>query len=86
MEKWLPFAVLVFLQLGDIISTRLACRTPGVLELNPLVRTIGLWPAKGLVVLLLLILTVNTKRPWKIWAVCGVYCVIIASNFRLAIQ
>lgn len=53
---------------------------PGVIELNPLVRNLGLWPAKLLVLALVLLLALRTKKPQRVWILCGIYAVIIASN------
>lgn len=43
---------------------------PGVIELNPLMCKIGLWPAK-------------TRKPQRVWTLCGLYAVIIANNMLL---
>ena len=37
---------------------------PGVIELNPLVCKIGLWPAK-------------TRKPQRMWTLCGLYVGIV---------
>lgn len=83
-----PLLILCVLQLADIVSTRLALKVPGVLELNPLVRQLGLWQSKlavlGVIVLLALWVK-RTKRVAAVWLVCGVYVLIVASNFRLVI-
>ena len=83
-----PLLILCVLQLADIISTRLALKVPGVLELNPLVRQLGLWQSKlavlGVIVLLALWVK-HSKRVAAVWFVCGVYVLIVASNFRLVI-
>jgi hypothetical protein len=79
-QKVIPFLTLCLLQAGDLFSTRMALKVPGVLELNPLVREFGLWPAKLLVLGLILLLAWRTKKMARLWAVCGIYAVIVASN------
>ncbi len=81
-----PILVLCLLQVGDLISTRMALRVPGVLELNPLVRELGLWQAKLTVLVLIVLLaywTKHTKKVGPAWAVCGVYGLIVVSNLLL---
>jgi len=61
-------------------------RVPGVLELNPLVRELGLWQAKLTVLVLIVILAFwvkHTKRVAAVWLVCGVYSLIVGSNILL---
>jgi hypothetical protein len=82
-QKIVPFLILCLLQVGDLFSTRLALRVPGVMELNPLVREFGLWPAKLLVCGILVLLVWQTKRMRRLWALCGIYGVIVGSNLLL---
>ncbi len=79
-QKVVPFLILCILQAGDLFSTHMALSIPGVLELNPLVREFGLWPAKLLVLGLILLFAWRTKKMARLWAVCGVYALIVASN------
>lgn len=84
-QKIVPFLVLCVLQAGDLLSTRLALKMPGIMELNPLVRELGLWPAKLLVCALVLLLVWQTKRMRRVWTLCGIYAVIVASNLLLLV-
>ena len=84
-----PILILCLLQAADMISTRLALRVHGVLELNPLVRQLGLWQSKLTVLVLIVILAYwvkHTKRVAAVWLVCGFYILIVASNIRLFIS
>lgn len=84
-----PILILCLLQVADLISTRLAMRVPGTLELNPLVRELGLWQSKLTVLALVVILAFwvkHTKRVGAVWLVCGVYALIVASNIRLFVS
>jgi hypothetical protein len=71
---------LILLQAADGLSTRAALVVPRARELNPLVHSLGLWPAKLLVLALVLALAYITTRPRRLWALCGVYGLILASN------
>ncbi len=82
-QKIVPFLILCLLQIGDLVSTRFALTIPGVMELNPLVRQFGLWPAKLLVFGLIVLLAWQTKRMRRLWTLCGIYAVIVASNVML---
>lgn len=82
-RKTVPFLVLAVLQAGDVFSTRMALKIPGVMELNPLVRELGLWPAKLLVLGFIALLVYRAKSRRRLWAVCGVYALIVASNALL---
>ena len=84
-RKIAPFLILCLLQAGDFFSTRMALKIPGVVELNPLVRDLGLWPAKLLVFGLIVLLAWRTKGMGRLWALCGVYAAIVASNVLLFI-
>ncbi|MFZ0311321.1 MAG: DUF5658 family protein [Candidatus Korobacteraceae bacterium] len=81
--KIIPFLVLGLLQVGDLLSTRMVLKIPGVMELNPLVRELGLWPAKLLVLGFIALLVYRTKSLKRLWVVCGVYALIVASNVLL---
>lgn len=82
-QKIVPFLVLVLLQAGDLFSTRMAMTVPGVVELNPLVSAFGLWPAKLIVFGFIVLLAWRARRTERLWVVCGVYAVIVASNVLL---
>ncbi len=79
----IPFVIFCLLQVGDLLSTRLALSRPGVVELNPLVGSFGLWQAKLLVSGFIVLLACRSKKPRKLWAVCGIYTMIVASNVLL---
>lgn len=84
-----PLIILCLLQAADLISTRVAMKVPGVLELNPLVRELGLWQSKLAVLALVVVLAFwvkRTKRVAAVWLVCGVYTLIVASNIRLFVS
>ena len=78
-SKVIPVSILLLLQAGDLISTRLAFSV-GAVELNPLVRLLGLWPAKLLVVGLVLVLAVKTRKAARVWFCAGYYALIFFSN------
>jgi hypothetical protein len=82
-QKMVPFLILCILQAGDLFSTRLAMKIPGVMELNPLVRDFGLWQAKLLVFGLIVLLAWQTKKMRRLWTLCGIYTFIVASNVLL---
>ena len=82
-RKMVPFLILCILQAGDLLSTRLAMKIPGVMELNPLVRNFGLWQAKLLVFGLIILLAWQTKKMRRLWTLCGIYAFIVASNVLL---
>lgn len=82
--KWIALAILLLLQAGDFLSTKFALAVPGVVELNPLVRTLGLVPAKLLVLGLVLVLIYRAEKLLRIWILCGTYSAIVASNLALA--
>jgi hypothetical protein len=84
-----PILILCLLQVADLISTRMAMRVPGVLELNPLVRELGLWQSKLTVLVLIVILVYwvkHTKRVAAVWMVCGIYFLIVGSNMLLFVS
>jgi hypothetical protein len=84
-----PILILCLLQAADLLSTRMALKVPGVLELNPLVRQLGLWQSKLTVLVLIVILAFwvkRTKRVAAVWLVCGIYTLIVASNMLLFVS
>ncbi len=84
-----PILILCLLQAADLISTRMALKVPGVLELNPLVRELGLWQSKLTVLVLIVILAYWVKRTGRVravWLVCAVYSLIVASNMLLFVN
>ena len=78
-----PFVVLL-LQAVDLVSTRLAFSV-GAIELNPLVHGLGLWPGKLLACVVILLLATLTKRAGRLWALCGIYGLIVGNNFAVAL-
>lgn len=84
-RKLIPFVVLALLQAADFASTRLAFSI-GAVELNPLVRGLGLWPAKLLVCGLIVLLALRTNRARRLWTLCGVYAFIVSSNMAVALM
>ena len=81
-SKWVAFAFLALLQIADLISTKLTF-TVGAVELNPLVRSTGLLLSKLLVFAMIVILAWKTKKPKRLWALCGIYTLIVGSNVLL---
>ena len=79
----IPFVIACLLQVGDWLSTQLALAKPGVVELNPLLRSLGLWQAKLLVFGFIVLLAWRSEKPRKLWIVCGIYTMIVASNVLL---
>jgi hypothetical protein len=84
-RKIVPFLVLCLLQAGDWLSTRAALATPGMVEFNPLVRAMGVGHAKLILVVAAIPLLWYTKKPWHLWALCGFYAVVVASNALLSV-
>ena len=82
--KWLALCALALLQAADALSTRAALRVPGIVELNPLVRYLGLWPAKVIVLAAAAIVLWRTRKPSRMVAVCGYYCLVVMSNLWVA--
>ncbi len=82
-RRVVPLLVLGVLQLGDLFSTRMAMKVPGVLELNPIVRRLGLWDAKLLAVALIVLLAWRAKKMGPLWTACGVYACVVVSNVLL---
>ena len=84
--KWIAFSFLTFLQVVDYVSTRLATSIPGVVELNPLVRSTGLILSKLLVFAMIMTLVWITRRPKRLWFVCSIYTLIVSSNILLYVS
>lgn len=84
-QKIVPLLVLSVLQAADLFSTRIALRIPGITELNPLVRDLGLWQAKLLVLGLVVLLVWRSKSIKRLWAVCAIYALMVGSNLLLVI-
>ncbi len=80
--KLIPVIVLCILQLGDLLSTRLAL-AHGAVETNLLVSSIGLWAAKLLCVAIVAIIAWHTRKPSRIWAVCAFYAIVVSWNLSL---
>jgi hypothetical protein len=80
--KWLLCSALCLLQVGDLLSTRLAA-VHGV-ELNPIVRASGLWQAKLLAVVLIFLLVWRSDRLCALWIATAVYAFIVGWNFCIA--
>jgi Domain of unknown function (DUF5658) len=83
-RKLIPFAVLALLQAVDLASTRMAFSV-GAIELNPLVHGLGLWQVKLLACATIVLLACMTKRAGRLWALCGVYALIVGNNFAIAL-
>lgn len=83
MRNVIPSVILCLLQVADWFSTRLALSTPSIVELNPMVRSVGLWQAKLLMCGIIVLLAWRARKPRKLWVVCGIYTVIVASNVFL---
>ena len=81
--KLIVLAVLLLLQAGDLVSTRLALAVPGVVELNPVVRDLGLWPAKLITCGFCIMLVLYEKKLWRTWCVCALGGAIVSSNLLL---
>ncbi len=84
-NRIIPVLVLGVLQAADLFSTRVALKIPGITELNPLVRDLGLWQAKLLVLGLIVLLVWRSKSIRRLWAVCAIYAVIVGSNVLLVV-
>ena len=84
-SKFLVAALLCVLQAGDFVSTRLALRH-GAVELNPLVRALGLWEAKLLAFAVVILLVIFARRARLLWTVAVVYTCIVGSNLLLLLR
>ena len=78
----LAILLLVSLQLGDLASTKLALHH-GAVELNPLVRTVGLWQAKLLVIGLVVGYSLLHRSTKVLWVGCGIVGVTVVWNLSL---
>jgi len=85
MSKKIALVFLVVLQAGDMLST-MAATHAGAVELNPIVRDMGLWPAKLVTVALVALLVWRAKSMTKIWVLCGLYTLIVANNILLVLR
>ncbi len=83
VNRIVPFLILCVLQLGDYISTRLAFKA-GAVEGNPLVHALGLWETKVLACAIIALIAWKTTRPKRLWAICAVYVLVVASNLLIA--
>jgi hypothetical protein len=80
--KLIPSIVLVILQLGDFLSTRLALEH-GAVETNTFVDSLGLWKAKLLCLALVGLFACHTRKPSLIWALCAFYVAVVGWNLSL---
>ena len=83
--KLIPAIVLCILQLGDLLSTRLAL-AHGAVEANIFVRPIGLWAAKMLCLAIVAVLAWRTRKPSRIWAICAFYVIVVGWNLSLLLR
>jgi hypothetical protein len=81
-HKFAIFAMLLVLQAGDLLSTRLAF-AHGAIELNPLVHALGLWQAKLLAILVVALLLIRSTKLRRLWMVVIVYGCIVCWNMLL---
>jgi hypothetical protein len=80
--KLIPAIVLCILQLGDLLSTRLAL-AHGAVETNPFVNSMGLWAAKLLCLAIVAVLAWRTRKPSRIWVICVFYMIVVGWNLSL---
>jgi len=64
----------------------MAMTVPGVRELNPLVRELGLTGAKLLAFGIIVLFVWRAKNIGRVWAACGVYAAVVASNALLFLK
>jgi hypothetical protein len=83
--KLIPAIVLCILQLGDLLSTRLAL-AHGAVEANIFVRPIGLLAAKLLCIAIVAVLAWRTRKPSRIWAICAFYVIVVGWNLSLLLR
>jgi hypothetical protein len=81
-QKSAALWMMAALQVGDLASTRLALMH-GAFEMNPLVRDLGLVPAKLLVGALAAMLIWRVRKLDRVWLVCGAYCLLVVWNLWL---
>ena len=80
--KLTPAIVLGILQLGDLLSTRLAL-DHGAVETNVFVSSLGLWEAKLLCLAIVAFLAWYTRKPQRIWGLCAFYVIVVGWNLSL---
>jgi hypothetical protein len=85
MKKKIALLILLLLQAGDMVSTKAAVHA-GAVELNPLVRDLGLWPAKLLTLGLIALLVWRARSMTRVWVVCGLYTLVVANNLFFALK
>lgn len=85
MKKRIALLILLLLQAGDLLSTKAAIHA-GAAELNPIVRDLGLWPAKLLTLGLIALLVWRAKSMTRVWVVCGLYTLIVTNNLIWALK
>jgi hypothetical protein len=81
-QKLAIFGLLLILQAGDLLSTRLAF-AHGAVELNPLVRALGLWPAKLLAISIVALLLIRATKLRRVWMLVVTYGCIVCWNILL---
>ena len=81
-QRFAVFIILVLLQAGDLLSSKLAF-AHGAVELNPLVHGLGLWQAKLLVIAVLAVLIWRSTRMRRLWLVVMLYACIVGWNLML---
>jgi hypothetical protein len=77
--KWLLFGFLCLLQIGDVLSTRLAS-VHGAVELNPIVRASGLWQAKLLALFLIFLLVRRSEKLRSLYFLTATYAAVVGWN------
>ena len=89
--KTLALSLLVLLQVGDYLSTRLAM-SHGAVEGNPLLSHVGVFGFSNLVlgklaacVLGYLVLR-HCRKMWHVWALCSVYVTVVFWNIGLSVR
>jgi len=75
-------ALLCVLQVADFVTTRLALHR-GAVESNPLVQFMGLWEAKLLALVIVVVVVATAKRALPIVLLTGLYIGVVISNLRL---
>ncbi len=85
MKKRVALLFLIVLQAGDLLSTKAATHA-GAVELNPIVRDLGLWPAKLLTLALIALLVWRVKSMTRVWVLCGLYTLIVTNNLIWALK
>ena len=80
--KLAPAIVLGSLQLGDLLSTRLAL-DHGAVETNFLVSSVGLWEAKLVCLVVIALFAWHTRKPSRIWFLCVFYLCVVSWNLSL---